>query len=68
VTIEPDSIAIIDLPAGRAVSVDADVEGHEGRAVALIRSHRLWWLTLTTGGSDRASGDFNDALLSLRLP
>jgi membrane protease YdiL (CAAX protease family) len=68
ITIHRDTISIIDLPAGRAVSVDADVQGHEGRVVALIRTDRVWWLTLTTGGSARASGDFNDALLNLRLP
>ncbi|HEV3400469.1 MAG TPA: type II CAAX endopeptidase family protein [Acidimicrobiales bacterium] len=68
IAIDPDTISVIDLPAGRAVSFDAEVEGHEGRMVALLRNDRLWWLTLTTAGSSRASGDFNDALLSLQLP
>jgi membrane protease YdiL (CAAX protease family) len=66
-SLDPERVVVIDLPAGRAVSMDAEISGHEGRVVALLRSDRVWWLTMTTGGSARASADFNDALLSLKL-
>ncbi len=65
--VDLESISVIDLPAGRAVSMEAEIHGHEGRVVALLGPDRVWWLTLTTGGSERAKGDFNDALLSLEL-
>jgi membrane protease YdiL (CAAX protease family) len=66
--LDPETITVIDLPAGRAVSMEAEIHDHEGRVVALLRGDRVWWLTLTTGGSERAKGDFNDALLSLTVP
>lgn len=66
--LDPASVGIMDLPAGRAVSVNADVYGQDGRMVALLRGDRLWIATITTGGSDQARRDFSDALQTLRLP
>lgn len=65
---DPTTVDLIELPAGRAVSVNADVYGHEGRMVALLRGEQLWVITITTGGSDQAARDFTEALYTLQLP
>lgn len=59
---------VIDLPAGRAVSVSATVSGRDGRVVVVPKGSRLWLTVMSSEGSARATGDFEGILRSWRLP
>jgi len=68
VSIDPSSVALLDLPAGPAVSMDVTIGSHHGRAVMFTRATDLWVASVETAGSSRAAIDFQEALQTLQLP
>ncbi|HEX3622860.1 MAG TPA: CPBP family intramembrane glutamic endopeptidase [Acidimicrobiales bacterium] len=61
------TVVLVDLPAGRAVSVKATVDGHDGRMVMIPKGDRLWLASVVGDGG--TGGDAFDAMLSSwRLP
>jgi len=67
-SIDSSSVALLDLPAGQAVTMGVTVGTHHGRAVMLARGRVLWVATVETAGSSRAATDFQKALDTLHLP
>jgi|GEM_PF-1909717 len=67
-SIDSSSVALLDLPAGQAVTMAITVGAHHGRAVMLTRGRVLWVATVETAGSARAATDFQRALNTLHLP
>jgi hypothetical protein len=67
VTLDYTTVIVVDLPAGRAVSVLATVDGHDGRMVMVAKGQRLW-LASVVGDGGRSIEDFNAILQSWRLP
>lgn len=61
------TVAVVDLPAGHAVSVKATVGGHDGRLAMVPKGHRLW-LASGVGGGGAAAGDVDAILRSWVLP
>lgn len=61
------SVVVFDLPAGRAVSVDADIDGRDGRVVIVPGNGEVWVASYRTDGSVKSSEDFDEMLLSLTL-
>jgi membrane protease YdiL (CAAX protease family) len=68
VVIDQDTVTITQIPAGEAVSFDADVYGMDGKVVMLPRDTRVWILSITTTGSERAVEDWQGILWSWRVP
>lgn len=68
VSVDPSTVVVLDLPAGRAVSATTDVDGRRGRLVLLPTQSRLWVLGMISEGSSRDSRDFDAILRSWRLP
>ena len=68
VSVAPATVAVLDLPAGRAVSATTDVGGRRGRLVMLPVGDRLWTLGMTSEGSSRDARDFEAVLRTWRLP
>jgi len=68
VTLDVGSVARIALPAGRAVSVVARIDGRPGRVVMVPKGRRLWVATLRSATDDHSAGTFDDILRSWRLP
>jgi membrane protease YdiL (CAAX protease family) len=68
--IVPDytTATVIGLPAGAAVSMEAAVEGHDGRLVVIPKPGRLWVAVFRSDGSARALEEFDAMLRSWRLP
>ncbi|MEW6153828.1 MAG: type II CAAX endopeptidase family protein [Actinomycetota bacterium] len=64
-----DSVAVnmVDLPAGRAVSMVAQVGDRQGRVVLLPVGDRLWMAFYESDGTSRSSFEFDDMLRSWRL-
>jgi membrane protease YdiL (CAAX protease family) len=67
VVLDYSTVMIVDLPAGRAVSVRATVDGRAGRMVMVPKGQRLW-LASVDGGGSTAENDFDAILWSWRLP
>jgi membrane protease YdiL (CAAX protease family) len=67
-SIDPSSVALLDLPAGQAVTMAVTVGTHHGRAVMFPRGTVLWVATVETAGSSRAATDFQKSLDTLHLP
>ena len=61
------TVIVVDLPAGRAVSVNITVDGRDGRLVMIPKGDRLW-LAGVVGGGSAGQDDFNAILRSWRLP
>jgi len=61
------SVIVVDLPAGRGVSVNVTAGGRDGRMVMIPKGDRLW-LVSVVGGGGTAKGDFAAMLRSWRLP
>ncbi len=68
VVVDHSSVVVFDLPAGRAVSLDVEIEGRDGRVVIVPRGGESWVLTHQSDGSAQSSEDFDDMLRSLTLP
>jgi hypothetical protein len=68
IVIDPLSVAAFDLPAGRAVSMEAQIGGRDGRVVILPRGSEAWITSYRSDGSTQSSEDFDDMLRSLTLP
>ena len=64
---DPSSVAIFDLPAGRAVSVMATIEGESGRMLLLPDGSRLWMAMFRSDGTARSFSEFEAMLQSWRL-
>ena len=62
------SVMAIDLPAGRAVSMRAEIDGRDGRVVILPGDSEIWVASYRSDGAVRSSLDFDEMLLSLSLP
>ncbi len=67
VSLDYATVIVIDLPAGRGVSVLATVDGHPGQMVMVGKGQRLW-LASVVGDGGRSTEDFNAILQSWRLP
>ncbi|MDQ1445705.1 MAG: hypothetical protein QOI20_2169 [Acidimicrobiaceae bacterium] len=58
----------VDYPMGQAVRMKAKIAGHAGALVLVPADGRLWMIMLMSGGSARATRDFDGILQRLRLP
>ncbi|HEX7276453.1 MAG TPA: type II CAAX endopeptidase family protein [Acidimicrobiales bacterium] len=68
VVVDRRSVVVFDLPAGRAVSMDAEIGGRDGRVVMVPRGREGWVASYRSDGSAQSSEDFDDMLRSLTLP
>ena len=68
VVVDGQSVAAFDLPAGRAVSMEAEINGRDGRVVILPRGPEAWITSYRSDGSTQSSEDYDDMLRSLTLP
>ncbi len=68
VVVDPSSVAVFDLPAGRAVSLAATIEGDDGRVILVPGEVDIWVVTYRSDGSTQSSEDFDDMVRSLELP
>ncbi len=68
ISIDASSVALLDLPAGPAVSMAVTVGTRQGRAVMFTRGTELWVVSVETAGSARAATDFQESLNTLQLP
>jgi membrane protease YdiL (CAAX protease family) len=68
IVVDVASVAVFDLPAGRAVSMEARIGGRDGRVVILPRGSEAWLASYRSDGSTQSSEDFDDMLRSLTLP
>ena len=68
VVLDAVTVNILDLPAGKAVSLIAIVDDHSGRLVALPTPDRLWMAIFESDGASRSSFEFEDMLRSWRVP
>ena len=46
VVVDPSSVAVFDLPAGRAVSLEAEIDGDDGRVILVPGESDIWVATL----------------------
>lgn len=67
VVVAPDSVRVVDLPAGRAVTMAAQVDDHDGRVTMVPNGHRLWVATLRGATDEDSAGRFDAIVRSLRL-
>ena len=67
-SVHSGEVAVVDLPAGRAVSAGATTRGDDGRVVMVPKGSRLWIFVMSPGGSARDGDDFDAILRSWRLP
>ena len=67
-SVHSDEVAVVDLPAGRAVSAGATTRGDDGRVVMVPKGSRVWIFVMSPGGSARDGDDFDAILRSWRLP
>ena len=68
ISVATTGVVVLDLPAGRAVSADATVDGDDGRLVMIPKGNRLWVMAMRSAGSARDDRDFDAILQSWRLP
>ena len=68
VVVDPLSVAVFDLPAGRAVSLEARIDGDDGRVILVPGENDIWVATYRSDGSTQSSEDFDDMVRSLELP
>jgi membrane protease YdiL (CAAX protease family) len=68
VGIDPATVARVDLPEGRAVTMAARVDGRDGRVVMVPKGTTLWVATLREAAGDRSTADFDRIVRSWRLP
>ncbi|MGH9278939.1 MAG: lysostaphin resistance A-like protein [Acidimicrobiales bacterium] len=66
VAVDATSVSLVELPAGTAVSVVADVFGREGRIIVLPTEGRLWFAIFRSDGTFRSTQDFDAILESWR--
>ncbi|MEA2972800.1 MAG: hypothetical protein QOG82_1258 [Actinomycetota bacterium] len=68
VVVDRSSVAVFDLPAGRAVSLEAKIEDDDGRVILVPGEKDIWVATYRSDGSTQSSEDFDDMLRSFTLP
>lgn len=68
VAVDRTTVAPVDLPAGRGVTMAAEVDGHDGRVTLVPKGHRLWVALLRSDGSEASPSAYDDILRSWRLP
>ena len=68
IQIVSSSVTVVDLPAGRAVSMEAEIDGGDGRVVLVPGSDEIWVATYRSDGAGQSAVDFQEMLLSLTLP
>jgi membrane protease YdiL (CAAX protease family) len=66
--IDYTSVVVIPLPAGPAVSMNAQVAGRDGRMIALPTPGRLWIAVFRSDGSHHSMVEFDNMVHSWRLP
>lgn len=62
------TVDLFELPAGRAVTMEADIEGRDGRVVIVPGSGEIWVASYRSDGNERSALDFDKMLLSLTIP
>ncbi|MGH9224444.1 MAG: lysostaphin resistance A-like protein [Acidimicrobiales bacterium] len=67
-SLDAATVNMLDLPAGRAVSLIVEFEDTTGRLVALPTPGRLWMAVFESDGTSRSSFEFDDMLRSWRVP
>lgn len=67
VTLDVGGVADVQLPAGEAVEVSLRAQGHHGRLVLLPRPGRIYEVVFASGGSVKATADFDAMLRSLTV-
>lgn len=65
--VDLSSVLVFELPAGRAVSMMATLDGENGRMVVLPQEGRLWMAILRSDGTARSFSEFEAMLRSWRL-
>jgi membrane protease YdiL (CAAX protease family) len=68
IAVRSSTVRVFDLPAGRAVSMEADIDGRDGRVVILPGTGEVWVASYRSDGNVQSSLDFDQMLLSLTLP
>lgn len=68
IQIDSSSVEVIDLPAGRAVSLRAEIDGRDGRVVLLAGGGEMWVGSYRSDGTEQSSLDFEKMLDSLTIP
>ena len=68
IVIDGSSVSVFDLPAGRAVSMEAEIAGRDGRVIVLPQGSEAWLASYRSDGSAQSSEDFDDMVRSLTLP
>ncbi len=68
IVIDASSVSLFDLPAGRAVAMQADIDGRDGRVVIVPGTGAIWVASYRSDGNVQSSFDFDEMLLSLTLP
>jgi hypothetical protein len=65
--VDPSSVFVADLPAGRALRMLGHVNGRRAEVVIVPKAQRIWTLVLRTAGSYRATKDFEQILRQASL-
>jgi hypothetical protein len=68
VQVEPNTTRVDDYPMGRSVRVSAKAQGHAAEVVVVPKGDVLWEVVLASGGSSRATHDFDGILKGIQLP
>jgi len=68
IVVDGRSVAVFDLPGARAVSMEATIDGRDGRVVIVPRGVEAWIASYRSDGNPKSSMDFDDMLRSLTLP
>jgi membrane protease YdiL (CAAX protease family) len=68
IRIDSSSVEVIDLPAGRAVSLSAEIDGRDGRVVLLAGGGEMWVSSYRSDGTEQSSLDFEKMLDTLTVP
>jgi membrane protease YdiL (CAAX protease family) len=67
IDVDASSVVAFDLPAGRAVSLNADIDGRDGRVIILPGAAEVYVATFRSDGNDKSSAEFDKMLLSITL-
>ena len=68
VSVDVATVTRLDLPTGRAITMAARIDGHDGRVVMVPKGSRLWIASLRTADGDHSAAAFDALVRSWRLP
>jgi membrane protease YdiL (CAAX protease family) len=68
VEVQPGTTRRVDYPMGQAVRLSAKAQGHAAEIIMVPKGGVVWEVLLATGGSKRASQEFDQIIQKVRLP